>query len=552
LTIDIAATEEWTRLLSLHARAPRIREQFARDPERARRFSVEAAGLFVDFSKNRIDDGVLRELIALAHRAGLDQARARMFAGEPVNATEDRAALHVALRDRSSRTYSARGAEISSLVRAELAKMERFCAHVHSDARGFRGDPLDTVVHIGIGGSDLGPRMAVDALKQYWLAGQRTLFVSNVDGRHLGDALASVDPARTLFIVASKTFSTLETVTNARAARDALIGRGASDRDVARQFAALTSNSRAAAEFGVAPDQVFSFWDWVGGRFSLWSVIGLPVALQIGFDVFAALQGGAAAMDRHFETAPAGANAPVLLALIGLWNRNFEGAAAHAILPYDQRLGELPAFLQQLEMESNGKRRRSDGAPVRVQTAPVVFGEPGTDCQHAFMQALHQGTDVISADFIVAALSDGELAGQHELLLANCLAQSEALMRGKTEDEARAELAAAGLSAAEVERLAPHQTFPGGRPSTTILMERLGPQTLGALIALYEHKVFCQGVLWGINPFDQWGVELGKALAKAIRPEISARGERKPAASRRDSSTNQLLDRINALRSRAE
>ncbi len=542
--IDIAATDEWRKLKRLHAKAPRLRHEFARDPARAQRFSREAAGLFVDFSKNRITDEILHELCSLAHRADVDGARARMFAGERINSTERRAALHVALRDRSGRAWSAAGENVSGLVRGELGRIEAFISDVQSGAHtGCRDDPLDTVVNIGIGGSDLGPQLAVEALQPYWIKGRRTLFVSNIDGRRLGDALRSIDPARTLFVVASKTFTTDETMTNAESARAFLLARGAKEADIARHFVALSTNGAAVAAFGIPSQNMFGFWDWVGGRFSLWSVIGLSIALQVGFANFGKLLDGAADMDRHFEAAPIEENVPALLALIGIWNRNFEGAAAHAILPYDQRLARLPAYLQQLEMESNGKGRRVDGTPVSIPTSPVIFGEPGTGGQHAFHQLLHQGTDVVSADFIAAAASHDEIAGHHEKLLANFLAQTEALMRGRTEAEARAELAAEGRASAEIDRLAPHKVFPGDRPTTSILVERLTPESLGALIALYEHKTFVEGIVWGINSFDQWGVELGKTLAKSILPELEG-----GADADHDSSTAQLIDRIKTIR----
>jgi glucose-6-phosphate isomerase len=552
---DITKSKEWARLDALARNPARssLRALFASDPTRAERYAVEAAGLFLDASKNRVDRETFDALLALAEAADLKGAISRLFAGEAVNVTENRAALHMALRDFSSRRWKAKGEDVTDLVARERGRMKAFAARIHDASwRGFTGAPIDTVVNIGIGGSDLGPLMAVEALRPYWMKGRRTHFVSNVDGQHLADTLAAVDPQRTLFLVASKTFTTQETMTNAASARAWLLAQGAKESDVARHFAALSTNAKAVAAFGVDVDNMFEFWDWVGGRYSLWSAIGLSIALQTGWAVFEEMLNGAAAMDRHFETAPPARNMPVLLALMGVWNRNFERAAAHAVLPYDQHLHRLPAYLQQADMESNGKSRRVDGAPAACATGPVIFGEAGTNGQHAFYQLIHQGTDVISADFIAPALSASPLGDHHEKLLANFLAQPEALMRGKTEAEARAELAAQGFAASEIDRLAPHKIFPGDRPTNAILMERLTPAAFGALIALYEHKIYCQGALWGVNSFDQWGVELGKTLAQAILPELGPLGRAMPAARAHDSSTNALIDRINAVRARSE
>ncbi len=545
---DITATQEWRRLASLAKAPPSMRETFERDPARAERFAIQAAGLFLDFSKNRIDDGVFAALIALARAAGVERERDRMLAGEKINVTEDRAVLHVALRDLSGRIYKVDGADVSKDVRAELARMRAFAAGVHSgERRGFSGEALDTVINIGIGGSDLGPAMAVEALRPYWLKGRRTFFVSNVDGQHLADALTQCDPARTLFVIASKTFTTQETMTNAESARSWFLAKGGKG-DIGKHFIALSTNEKAVSAFGIDPNNMFRFWDWVGGRFSLWSAIGLSIVLQVGFENFERLLLGAHEMDEHFRTAPLEKNMPAILALIGVWNRNFLNINAHAVLPYDQHLSRLPAYLQQAEMESNGKHVRLDGGPVSTASCPVIFGEPGANGQHAFYQLLHQGTDVVSADFIAAARSHAKVGDHHEKLLANFLAQPEALMRGRTEEEARAELARRGLSKADIDRLTPHKVFPGERPTNSILMDVLTPETLGALIALYEHKIFCQGVVWGVNSFDQWGVELGKTLAAAILPELGALGASKPAAKGHDASTRSLIDRINKMR----
>ena len=554
----LADSEEWA---ALRADADALqgvsmRTLFAGDPQRFERFSCEAAGLFLDYSKNRITEDALDHLIALAGKAGLEEARRAMTAGEPINATEGRAVLHVALRDFAMRAYHVGGENVSPAVERERERMKRFADSINAGVhKGFTGKPLTTIVNIGIGGSDLGPLMAVEALRPYWIEGRRAFFVSNVDGQHLADTLEQIDAETTLFIVASKTFTTQETMTNARSARDWFLSQGASEgvseNDVSKHFVALSTNELAVSAFGIDTDNMFRFWDWVGGRFSMWSAIGLSIALQVGFDNFEKLLRGAHAMDEHFRTAPLRRNMPVLMALVGVWNRNFMGCASHAVLPYDQHLHRLAAYLQQAEMESNGKRVALDGAPAGVSTCPVIFGEPGTNGQHAFYQLLHQGTDVISADFIAPAFSHANLGDHHQKLLSNFLAQTEALMRGKTAAEAKEDLIAEGKSPKDVERLTPHKVFPGDRPTSSILMERLTPETLGALIALYEHKIFCQGVLWGVNSFDQWGVELGKVLAKAILPELGAAGEDRPQADGHDASTNGLINRINAMRAGA-
>ncbi|MCB2097421.1 MAG: glucose-6-phosphate isomerase [Parvularculaceae bacterium] len=553
--IDITKSAAWARLETLQAglRKTRTIDLFNAGPERAAAFSVEAAGLFLDYSKNRLSADARAALLDLAGAAGLESAIRAMVSGEKINTTEDRAVLHVALRDFSGRAYQVDGADVAPRIAAERVRMAAFARKFETGAlKGFSGAPLDTIVNIGIGGSDLGPLMAVEALRPYWLKGKRAFFVSNVDGQHLADTLEAVDPATTLFIVASKTFTTQETMTNAQSARAWFLKQGGAEKDVASHFIALSTNEKAVTAFGIAPENMFQFWDWVGGRYSMWSAIGLSIALQCGWDAFEAMLKGAHRMDEHFRSAPLARNMPALLALIGIWNRNFEGAAAHAVLPYDQHLHRLPAYLQQLDMESNGKSVTKAGASVACATGPVLFGEPGTNGQHAFYQLIHQGTDVIACDFLAAAKSASPLGDHHEKLLANFLAQTEALMLGKSEAEARAELSASGLSAAAANALAPHKVFPGDRPTNSILMERLTPETLGALVALYEHKVFCQGVIWGINSFDQWGVELGKALAKDILPEIARLGEKKSPPTAHDGSTRRLIERINALRAAKE
>lgn len=525
---------------------------FDSDPARADTFSLDAAGLYLDYSKNKIDAAARADLLALAHDVDLTGAIRRMVTGEKINTTEDRAVLHVALRDFALRSYHVDEEDAGQAARAERERLKVFAEAFDEGAlKGYSGDPIDTVVNIGIGGSDLGPAMACAALKPYWRAGKRVFFVSNIDGQHLSDTLDGLDPARTLFVVASKTFTTQETMTNAASARDWFLAQGAGEDDVAKHFIALSTNERAVADFGIAPANMFRFWDWVGGRYSLWSAIGLSIVLQTGWSVYERLLRGAHTMDEHFREAPLDENMPALLALVGLWNRNFMGCGAHAVLPYDQHLNRLPAYLQQADMESNGKSTTRDGEPVQWATGPVIFGEPGTNGQHAFYQLIHQGTDIVSADFIAPARSSASLGDHHEKLLANFIAQPEALMLGRTFKQVFADLEKTGMPVDAIETLAPHKVFTGDRPTNTILFDALTPERLGALIALYEHKIFCQGVLWGINSFDQWGVELGKTLAKAVLPEIAALGEEKPPARDHDASTNRLIDRVNALRASA-
>jgi glucose-6-phosphate isomerase len=542
-----------SRLKSIAAAMSSVRaiDLFGRDPQRAERFAIEAAGLYFDYAKNKIDDEARNALLALAADRGVAEAIRKMAAGERINATEKRAVLHMALRAPDGAGFSIDGENVSRLVEKERARIKDFADRFAVGAlRGFDERPLDTIVNIGIGGSDLGPLMAVEALKPFRTPGKRAFFVSNVDGQHLADTLEICDPATTLFIIASKTFTTEETMTNAASARRWMLENGAKEADIARHFIALSTNGRAVEAFGIDRANMFEFWDWVGGRYSMWSAIGMSIALACGYPVFERLLAGAAAMDDHFRTAPIASNMPAMAALVGVWNRNYLGVAAHAVLPYDQHLHRLPAYLQQLDMESNGKSVDISGARLAEASGPFLFGEPGTNGQHAFYQLIHQGTDVIACDFIAAALTASPVSDHHEKLLANFLAQPEALMLGRSLDAATKELEAQGLSKDEAARLAPHKVFAGDRPTNAILMERLTPETLGALVAFYEHKVFVQGVIWGINSFDQWGVELGKALAKAITPEIARLGEAKPLARAHDGSTNALINRINRFRAR--
>jgi glucose-6-phosphate isomerase len=522
-----------------------LRDLLASDRDRFARFSLRLDDLLLDYAKNRVTEETMRLLLQLARQAELEAWRTRMFSGDKINTTEHRAVLHIALRDRSNRPILVDGRDVMPEVNAVLAKMRDFSERVRGGAwRGHTGEVVSDVVNIGIGGSDLGPLMACEALKPYQRADLRPHFVSNVDAAHLLDTLAPLDPARTLFVVASKTFTTQETMTNAASARRWLVERLGDEAAVARHFVAVSTNVEAVAAFGIRTENMFEFWDWVGGRYSLWSAIGLPIALAVGFARFEELLAGAHAMDEHFRTAPLERNMPVILALLGLWYRNFLGACSHAVLPYSQHLHRLPAYLQQADMESNGKSVRRDGGRVDYATGPIVWGEPGTSGQHAFFQLLHQGTELVPADFLAAAESLTPLGDHQDKLLANFFAQTEALAFGKTVDEARVELERERLSGAAPEELLPHKVFEGNRPTNSILFRRLDPATLGKLIALYEHKIFTQGVLWEINSFDQWGVELGKQLAKVILPQLAGPG---PVTSY-DSSTNGLINHMKALR----
>ncbi|MEE2786740.1 MAG: glucose-6-phosphate isomerase [Myxococcota bacterium] len=529
------------RLTALHAEtaARHLRDQFDADPTRSERYCVSLNGLRFDYSKHRIDDRIVAALMDLARESGLATHRSRFFGGDRINETEGRAVLHMALRDGSDRVYRVDGQDVSAAVAEERRRMANFVERVHAGVwQGYTGRKITHVINLGIGGSDLGPAMVYDALWPYHVPGIDVRFVSNVDGAHLHRALAGLDPETCLFVIASKSFTTQETLTNAHSARRWFLDSGASDADIAHHFVALSTNVSAVTSFGIDPENMFQFWDWVGGRFSVWSAIGLSVALGIGMPNFDAFLAGAHAVDTHFENAPFEENIPVIMALLGVWYVNFYGSDAHAVLPYDQGLARFPAFLQQAEMESNGKSVGRDGNRVSWSTNPVVFGEPGTNGQHAFYQLLHQGTALIPADFIVPLRPGHPLQSHHTLLLANCFAQSEALMRGRTALEVRAELAATGMEAAAVNQLVPHKVFDGNRPSSTIVLERVDPERLGMLVALYEHKIFTQGIVWGIFSFDQWGVELGKILAK----KIAAALEKTPTSSTHDSSTLALIE----------
>lgn len=515
-----------------------MRQMFLDDPARFDKFSLKLENLLFDYSKNRISTETIKLLVALAEQSGLPASIESMFGGDKINSTEHRAALHTALRNRSERPVLVDGKDVMPDIRRVLGLMRNFSDAVRNGKHtGHTGKAIRDIVNIGIGGSDLGPLMVCEALKHYASSTLRAHFVSNVDATQLVETLKDLDAETTLFIVSSKTFTTQETLTNARSARAWLVSELGDEQAVAKHFAAVSTNLEATSKFGINPHNVFEFWDWVGGRYSLWSAIGLPIALYVGMDRFEELLGGAYAMDEHFRSAPPDKNIPVLMGLLGIWYGNFFAAGSNAVLPYDQYLHRFPAYLQQLEMESNGKRVDRDGNPVDYDTGMVMWGEPGTNGQHAFYQLIHQGTRMIPADFLAPLHSQNPLGEHHNILLANCFAQTEALMVGKTAAEARAELEAQGLHGGALEALLPHKVFPGNKPTNTLLFDRLDPHTLGMLIALYEHKVFVQSVVWNINPFDQWGVELGKQLAGKILPELSDAA----SAGKHDASTSGLI-----------
>jgi glucose-6-phosphate isomerase len=548
MSSPLTSSPAW-QALSKHREAigsVHMRDLFAKDPGRFARFSTEACGIFLDYSKHRITDETMKLLFDLARQVEVERWRDRMFAGERINFTENRPVLHVALRNRSDRPILVDGKDVMPDVRAVLEKMRRFTERVRSgEWTGWTGKSITHVVNIGIGGSDLGPVMVTEALRPYWKQGLHAHFVSNIDGTHIAEAFKAVDPERTLFIVASKTFTTQETLTNAHTARAWLLKQGAPESAVAKHFVALSTNEKEVRAFGIDPENMFPFWDWVGGRYSLWSAIGLSIALMIGMDHFDELLTGAFEMDEHFRTAPLEKNVPAIMGLLGLWYANFFGAETQAILPYDQYMHRFPAYFQQGDMESNGKRVDRKGNDIAdYTTGPVIWGEPGTNGQHAFYQLIHQGTRLIPCDFIAPVESHNPIGKHHDILLANFFAQTEALMRGKTPEEVRAELVAAKTPSDRIEVLVPQKVFPGNRPTSSFLVQKITPRTLGALTAAYEHKIFVQGIVWNINSFDQWGVELGKQLASKILPELEAAGP----VTTHDASTNGLIDRYKAKR----
>ncbi len=518
-------------------------ELFRKDPRRFSKFSLSFNDILLDFSKNRVTEETLALLLDLARQAGVKTWIEKMFAGEKINATENRAALHVALRNRSHKPMLVDGQDVMPAVNKVLAQMKTFSNAVRSGAwQGYTGKPITDIVNIGIGGSDLGPKMACAALTPYGRAGLTMHFVSNVDGTHIAETLKRLNPETTLFIIASKTFTTQETLANAHTARAWFLKSARDESAIAKHFTAVSTNAKEVAKFGIDVKNMFEFWDWVGGRYSLWSAIGLPIALYIGMENFEELLGGAHAMDEHFKTAPLEKNMPVILALLGVWYNNFFGAESHAVFPYDQYLRYFPAYFQQGDMESNGKGVTRDGETVDYSTGPILWGEPGTNGQHAFYQLLHQGTRLVPADFIAPMETHNPIGEHHKILLANFFAQTEALMKGKTEAEARTELVQQGIKGEELERLLPHKIFPGNKPTNSLVVKKITPLILGSLIALYEHKIFVQGVIWNVNSFDQWGVELGKQLAHKILPELQGRG----AVSSHDSSTNGLINHYKA------
>lgn len=518
-----------------------MRKMFSKDEKRFAKFSTSIEGMVFDYSKNRIDANVMKSLVKLAKQAGVEDYRDKMFAGEVINGTEKRAVLHTALRNTKGEPVIVDGKDIMPDIQKVLRAMGKFSNAVRSGKYQVTGGKITDVVNIGIGGSDLGPAMVTMALAPYH-NGPNCHFVSNVDGADMADTLAKIEPATTLFIIASKTFTTQETMTNANTAREWL-RKKLKKKDVGAHFAALSTNLKGTREFGIEDSRTFGFWDWVGGRYSLWGAIGLSIMLAVGPKNFAQILEGAQAADTHFKETKLSDNVPVLMALLGVWNRNILGFATHAVLPYDNRLSRFAAYLQQLDMESNGKRVGMNGKPLKHSSGAVVWGEPGTNGQHAFYQLIHQGTDVIPCDFLIAAKPQENLGEHHALLVANCFAQSEALMVGKTQDEVFKELNASGMDAKDIKKLAPHKVFEGNRPSNTFLYEKLDPRTLGMLIALYEHKVHVQGVIWGLNSYDQWGVELGKALANQLVPLV--KGDAKDKS--KDASTLGLVDAFHLL-----
>ncbi len=539
--LDATQLPAWQALREQRARMQdfSLREAFASDPQRFARYSLSRGGLFLDYSKNLIDAPSLACLLELAEQVRLRPAIEALFEGRPVNASERRPALHTALRRPIGERVLVDGVDVMPQVHRVLGQMTELVQRIHNGLwRGYTEKPITDVVNIGIGGSFLGPQLVSEALLPFAQRGVRCHYLANIDGSEFHELCSRLSAQTTLFIVSSKSFGTLETLKNTQAARRWFLAQGGNEADLHRHFIAVTSNRAAAIEFGIAAENIFPMWDWVGGRYSLWSAIGLPIALAIGMGNFKELLSGAYTMDQHFREAPFAENLPVLLALLGVWHGDFWGAQSHAILPYDHHLRNFNQHLQQLDMESNGKRVRQDGSPVSCGTGPVIWGGVGCNGQHAYHQLLHQGTQMIPADFIVPVTSYNPRADHHQWLYANCLSKSQALMRGKTLAEAEAELRAAGLAESEVQRLAPHKTIPGNRPSNTLVLERVSPQRLGALIALYEHKVFVQSVIWGINAFDQWGVELGKELGKNVYARLT--GSETGAAE--DASTQGLID----------
>lgn len=542
--INPTTTQAWKNLSTLADLPLQIKELF-QDEDRYQKFHVQFKDVLLDFSKNRVNDEVWENLLLLAKETDLQSAIASMYEGDPINSTENRAVLHTALRNRSGVPVYVDGKDIMPDVNEVLDKMKVFADKVSKGIwKGYTGKSITSLVNIGIGGSDLGPVMVTEALKPYQNPNLDVYFVSNVDGTHITEVLKKVNPETTLFFIASKTFTTQETMTNAHTAREWFLENAHNEQEVAKHFIALSTNSQAVMEFGIDVDNMFGFWDWVGGRYSLWSAIGLTIACAVGFDNFRKLLEGAHDMDLHFRESPAEKNLPIILALIGIWNTNFLGAASETILPYDQYMHRFPAYFQQGNMESNGKCIDREGHKVTYSTGPVIWGEPGTNGQHAFYQLIHQGTQLIPCDFIAPAVSHNPIGDHHLKLMSNFFAQTEALMNGKLLEEVKVEMENEGKSPEVIAKIAPHRVFEGNRPTNSILVKKINPSTLGALIAMYEHKIFAQGVLWNIYSFDQWGVELGKVLAKSILPELEDEQE----VHTHDGSTNALINAFKEFR----
>ncbi|MEI7812041.1 MAG: glucose-6-phosphate isomerase [Ignavibacteria bacterium] len=537
----LTQSESWKKLEEHKSKiaTTTMREMFSEDTDRFDKFSLKFNEILLDYSKNRITTETMSLLLELTEPAGLKGWIEKMFSGERINLTENRAVLHTALRNRSNRPVIVDGKDVMPEINSVLKHIREFSELIRSgEWKGYTGESITDVVNIGIGGSDLGPVMVTEALKPYGKPGLNVHFVSNVDGTDISEVLKNVNPETVLFLIASKTFTTQETIANANTAKDWFLQKAKDKSAVAKHFAALSTNEKEVSKFGIDPENMFEFWDWVGGRYSLWSAIGLSIAIYIGMDNFEELLTGAFEMDEHFRTEPFEKNMPVILALLGIWYNNFFDAQTYAILPYDQYLHRFPAYFQQGDMESNGKRVTKEGKATDYSTGPIVWGEPGTNGQHAFYQLIHQGTKLIPADFIAPVQTHNPAGNHHTLLLSNFFAQTEALMKGKTEDEAASELKASGMNDAEIQKLLPHKVFEGNKPTNSIFLDKITPKNLGGLIALYEHKIFVQGIIWDINSFDQWGVELGKQLAKAILPELD--GNTKVTS--HDSSTNGLIN----------
>jgi len=545
--INPANTAAWKKLQEHYKEIKQVslQELFENDPKRFDKFSCCTRDLVLDYSKNRITQKTMGLLVDLAKECQLEKSRSLFFSGAAINATEHRAVLHTALRNFGSQPIYVEGKNVMPEVKKVLRQMQSFCESVHNGKhRGYTGKRIKYIVNIGIGGSDLGPLMVTEALKPYWKKGIETYFVSNIDGSHIAETLKKVNAEETLFLIASKTFTTQETMTNAFTARNWFLKKAKKESHIAKHFVALSTNEKEVLRFGIDSKNMFAFWDWVGGRYSLWSAIGLSISLTIGFKAFSDLLKGAHHIDKHFREAPLKENMPVILALLGIWYTNFFGAQTEAILPYDQYLHRFPAYFQQGNMESNGKQTDRSGKPVQYATGPIIWGEPGTNGQHAFYQLIHQGTPLIPCDFIAAAQSQNPIGDHHEKLMSNFFAQTEALLNGKSAPQVKEELRKQGLSPQEIKKLTPFKVFKGNKPTNSILVKKLTPFALGELIALYEHKIFTQGVIWNIYSFDQWGVELGKQLANKILPELL---DNKPIKSH-DSSTNGLINAYKRMR----